>query len=339
MIIFIAAKNGLCVALKRLVFLLPLFSLLFLSACASPPQHPPLSELKAYKTSGSTALLNRYSPVFIVESPDDSFNLIGTPSARITIDGEEEIFVDHTAPTIYSETRNFQTAKDSYTNLHYQIHFSRVPFSLIPFHIGQGKNVGLITIVTLNSSNKPVLYTTVHTCGCYIAFVPTSYMPHDAFPNSWIKKQQSVFGETLPGFLDYSTFILSDTKLAMLIREGSHRIKDLWLTPSSSLIQYDTAITDMQPITSLTQLPLEDKRTSFYETHGPRKGYVKGSHKPWERLLMSWWAFDWRIGEDKKLGRDKGDGVLFYTSLKPWSREASDLRDFANFLSYWGWRL
>ncbi len=51
---------------------------------------------------------------------------------------------------------------------------------------------------------------------------------------------------------------------------------------------------------------------------------------------MSWWAFDWRVGEDKKLGMDKSDGILFYTSLKPWAREQSDIRDFPSFLKFWG---
>ena len=53
---------------------------------------------------------------------------------------------------------------------------------------------------------------------------------------------------------------------------------------------------------------------------------------------MSWWAFDWRIGEDKKFGKDENDGILFYTSLKPWSRKKSDMRNFISFLKYWGWK-
>ena len=54
---------------------------------------------------------------------------------------------------------------------------------------------------------------------------------------------------------------------------------------------------------------------------------------------MSWWVFDWRVGEDKKFGKDKNDGILFYTSLKPWDREKSDMRDFVTFLKYWKWNL
>ncbi len=54
---------------------------------------------------------------------------------------------------------------------------------------------------------------------------------------------------------------------------------------------------------------------------------------------MGWWAFDWRIGEDKKLGKTRDDGIVFYTSLKPWARKASDMRDFEAFLLYWKWGL
>lgn len=78
---------------------------------------------------------------------------------------------------------------------------------------------------------------------------------------------------------------------------------------------------------------------SFFETDGSRKDYVHGAGKIWERLLISWWAFDWRVGEDKRLGQDRDDGPIFYTSLKPWARKASDLRDFAGLVDYWGWGL
>ena len=124
----------------------------------------------------------------------------------------------------------------------------------------------------------------------------------------------------------------------VLLRDGSHRVKDLWLSPEVSN-KYQTINATLQPLSALEQLPLANGLVSFYETLGPRQGYVKGSHKFRERLLMSWWTLDWRIGEDKKLGRDKEDGTQFYTSLNPWARDASDMRDFARFLEYWQWNL
>jgi hypothetical protein len=78
---------------------------------------------------------------------------------------------------------------------------------------------------------------------------------------------------------------------------------------------------------------------SFYETSGARAGYVRNSGKIWERLLISWWALDWRVGEDKRFAPGESDGPVFYTSLKPWARQESDLLDFPGFLRYWGWKL
>ena len=133
--------------LKRLIPIVPLLSALFLSSCASLPQVPPLSELKAYGISGDKSLLARYSPLFIVENHEDKFNLIGTVVTQMTEEAREEIFVNHGRPTIYTGMRNFKTSKGSYTNLIYRIHFEKVPFGLIPFHIGQGKNVGLLALL------------------------------------------------------------------------------------------------------------------------------------------------------------------------------------------------
>ena len=89
----------------------------------------------------------------------------------------------------------------------------------------------------------------------------------------------------------------------------------------------------------LHQLLLGDGVTSFYHQSGPQKGYVKNSIKIWERLWMSWWVLDLRVGSDKLLGDPAETGTVFYTSLKPWRRDESNLWHFERFLNYWGWRL
>ena len=79
--------------------------------------------------------------------------------------------------------------------------------------------------------------------------------------------------------------------------------------------------------------------TSFYETEGPRKGFVKGSRKPLEMLLMGWMALDFRVGRDKKLAPRDEMSTTLYTSLKFWRRSDTDVWPFADFLRYWGWGL
>ena len=308
--------------------------------CATIPVSPPVKDLSAYIVNDDLTLVSRYIPVFVIENNKEKHNRIGTPTAKMTKDGEEKICVDPEKATVYTQIRKFETTKSTYTNLIYRIHFEKIPGGVFPFYLGKGKNIGLIVIVTLNRQNNPILYTLVHTCGCYLAFVPTSYLPADSFPDEWIKQRQSVYSEDLPGFLDVNESSLPSSKMFILIRDGSHRVKDIWLSSSSSLKNYTIVKAELQPLISLETLFLKDHATtSFYEASGPRKGYVKGSQKCRERLLMSWWTFDWRIGEDKIFGKDKNNGIVFYTSLKPWDREKSDMRDFAAFLKYWKWSL
>lgn len=89
----------------------------------------------------------------------------------------------------------------------------------------------------------------------------------------------------------------------------------------------------------LYYLPYQDKTVSFFETEGSRKGYVKDNTKLLERFLISWWAFDFQVGEDKAYSTHDKSDTVFNTSLKFWARKASDLKDFPKFLDYWGWRL
>lgn len=316
-----------------------LLLLLGFGGCATRSAPPAPHDVVAFLPPEDNTILSRYAPAFVVEEPEQFYNLVGTPTAGLGGDGTEEIRVDPWRATVYTETRRFDTGNGSWTNLVYRVHFQEVPGGLLPYYLGKGKNVGLLVVVTLNREMKPVLYTTVHTCGCYLAFVPTNLLPQSAYPSGWPQDRQTVHSENLPALIRLGEKPESK-RLMVLLRDGTHRVKDLWLEPQHALIHYRRIKTETAPLSSLEALPLPTGgTTSLYESTGSRSGYVKGSQKPRERLLMSWWAFDWRVGEDKKLGASKTDGTLFYTSLKPWARERSDMRDFPTFLAYWGWRL
>lgn len=318
--------------------LLSLLLLFALSACARPPQKPDPHGSLVYETPGDGLLLERFAPVFIVENGKEAYNRIGRPYAFLSAAGEQ-VAVDPETAVLYAGLRSFTTPTAAYTNLLYRVHFTEVPFSLLPFHLTAGKNVGLLVVVTLDAGHTPVLYTLVHTCGCYLAFVATSDLPRRKWKEGWREGRQVVYGENLPMLLDFKG---EETgRIAVHIGAATHRIKNIWRLDQGELGPYSRLRARIQPLAALEYLQLDDdgSTTSFYEESGSRRGYVKGSHKIWERLLMGWWALDWRVGEDKKLGRDLSDGTVFYTSLKPWAREESDMRDFARFLRYWGWRL
>lgn len=285
-------------------------------------------------------LISRFAPVFLTYNHRETYNRIGRPSARFDEWGNEQIHVDYENPAIYYMTRNFSTEKGAYTNLIYRVHFPEIPSSLVPFHISAGKNVGLLVVITLNEAQRPLLVTTVGTCGCYAAIVPTSYLPSGAFPSRWKNRNLKVYGETLPSLLDYGD--MKNPKLVIYLRSEVHRVIHLEPVEEEKLRNpglFAMVKAPLVPIASLKKIPINGKTTGFYHNRGPLKGHVKGSVKAWETLLLSLISMDLFVGTDKVYGDSEITGNPFYTSLKPWNRNASDMWKFADFLKFWGWGL
>lgn len=281
-------------------------------------------------------MLARYAPVFVLQTAQDTYNRIGAATARLDGKGREEIFIDASRPVVYGRRLEFETPNGRYTNLVYRVHFERVPLP----HLTAGRNVGLLVVITLDGRDRPVLVSTVHTCGCYLAFLPTSYLPEDAHPVEWRDDVQEVYGELLPGRLHYPPSFDSAYRPVVYLRDATHRVMDVRVEDvREAEWRYATVPLLLEPVEALDSLPAGDGTVSFFETEGARRGYVRNSHKPLERLLISWWALDWRVGEDKRFGDSAKMNTVFYTSLKPWRREESDMWRFADFLRFWGWRL
>ena len=316
---------------KRSVGLL-LLCLLLVGCSAFQPREEVLS-LPPYAVGENETLIERFAPV-IVPAGAQSYNRIGKAAARLDEAGREEIYIDPDTAVFYYRQSSFTTSKGRYTNLYYRFHFEGVPYSLIPFHLTAGNNGGLYIVLTLNARQEPVLITTVHTCGCYLAIIPTQHLPVDAYPDNWDTEQQRIYGEILPGVVRFKR----GGRPFIALRDATHRVMDVRID------RLDTTQDSFQqvilmPETALYRLPLGNNTTSFFHHEGINKGYVKNATKPWERFLMSWWALDWNIGMDKELGPVEKTGVRFFTSLKPWARKQSDMVDFKTFLHYWGWKL
>ncbi|MEN8262496.1 MAG: hypothetical protein ABFR82_03450 [Nitrospirota bacterium] len=87
------------------------------------------------------------------------------------------------------------------------------------------------------------------------------------------------------------------------------------------------------------KIPINGTTTSFYHEDGPLKGHVKDSVKIWESLFLGLISMDLYVGADKAYEDTGETGNPFYTSLKPWNRNASDMWHFRKFLEFWGWKL
>lgn len=315
-----------------------LAGLALLSGCATIPA-PETRNSVAFIVADDGSLAARHAPVVVPEYPSADYNRVGRPSADYDARGRERIFVDPGRPAVYFRQLDFATAQQRYTNLVYRVHFERVPVSLVPFHLTAGRNSGLLFIVTLDEAERPLLLTTVHTCGCYLAFVPTRHLPREHWPAGRDGDEQRVFGIRLPGVIDWPD--ANDHRLLIHTRHGTHRVQDVGVTGSAMLAhEFEQVEAELLPMEALKALPLgDDETTSLYHDSGLRKGYVRGATKPFELLFMSWWSLDLHVGVDKEYGDRDDTGTVFYTSLKPWARSASDLWRFEEFLDYWGWRL
>lgn len=318
------------------------FSLLFLllpllvASCAGLPNPTPEEPGSIYCPPEEPTLFSLYAPFFVPQTLHAAHNRIGLPSVREEGAGGD-VFVDPSAAVIYVDMHEFFTARSRYTNLVYRLHFPEVP----QFHLTAGKNGGLLVIVTLDKDRKPLLVTTVHTCGCYLVITPTSFLPESAYPDGWNNRNQMRWGETLPAQLEFADNGIDDQRLVVFLRDDTHRVMDLKIVGTREVKRKAASIPlRLEPMSTLNALPVPGGgTTSFFETTGWRQGYVKDSYRPWEMLLIGWWALDLNVGCDKEYGDRQTSQTVFYTSLKPWNRQRSDMRDFAAFLAFWGWKL
>lgn len=315
-------------------------TLLLFAGCA---HHQPLPEETyqlAYKSDDTNMSgTQSWSPAFIVYGHSQNYNRIGGVSIKQDDKAREKIFIDTENPTIYFMKRSFQTEKAIYTNHIYRIHFPKIPYRLIPFNLTAGKNVGLMVVVTLNAENLPVLVTTVHTCGCYKAIVPTQYLPKEALPEKWTGGRLNVYGEKLPALLQVQS--TPSPQIMVHLRPDVHRVMHLAVRDAQALSSRKYKVVNMRtaPMDHLKMLSTNGGSTSFYYSDGLLEGHVKGSVKPLETLFMSLISLDFFVGTDKIYADSTETGNPFYTSLKPWRRNDSDMWNFAGFLNYWGWRL
>lgn len=283
-----------------------------------------------------TPLIVTRSPVFVLQGVQDRHNRIGRVEA-LGEKGSETVIINTKTPVIYAKTVPFSTAKGTYTNLVYRIHFPGTPFSLIPFYLGAGKNVGLLVILTLDAQQQLLLVTTANTCGCYAVSIPTERLPASSYPHDWSARPLSVFGERLPARLPS---LQENETIAVVVRADVHRAMDLHSIPKTAPDFATARAAEVAALETLKKLPLHDgSYTSFYYENWPLSGHVKGAIKPWESLFLSLISLDFFVGMDKEYGDTRESGNPFYTSLKPWNRESSDMNDFAAYLRFQGWNL
>lgn len=124
--------------------------------------------IPVYPDDDRRLLFRTYAPLWEVPAQGD-FDRIGTP--EWTADGR--IHVDTGVPQTYTRLSFTRFDKTVLTQLNYVIWFPSRPKNGV-LDIYGGAIDGLNYRVTLDRAGKPILYETMHNCGCYYKAYPTS---------------------------------------------------------------------------------------------------------------------------------------------------------------------
>jgi len=296
--------------------------------------------MKGFVVTEGDELFARFAPVVLVENYEASYNRIGTPSARLADDGSEDVHVDPSTPTYYVQKLAWKTDAHEYTNLVYRVHFALSKSNDNSRDGGNGENVGLLVVVTVDENGKPCWVNTVGTCGCFHAVLPTTFTPDQFYPEHWDKEDLRVYGEKLPGMLAYPEEFDETVRPVVYLRDGSHRVADLAVASIASIEEkYPLIHAKVAPMEQLKHLPLGDGETSFYYEEGSKKGLVKGAYKRREALLLGALVGDGRVGQDRIYASEDEVPRGFYTTINPLDKSNSDMWDYKAFLKQDGWKL
>ena len=112
-------------------------------------------------------LFNQHSPTLEVDETGD-YDKIG----EVKLDNKNNAYVTQTNPIIYTMPSYTKFEGRILIQLNYVFWFPERP-SQTSFDIYSGKFDGIIWRVTLNEDLKPLIYDSVHNCGCYHKFYST----------------------------------------------------------------------------------------------------------------------------------------------------------------------
>ena len=180
--------------------------------------------MRGFVVAGGDDAFTTFAPIVLVENYAETYNRVGMPAARLQENGDEEIYVDPATPTFYVEKIEWASGTHRYTNLVYRVHFEMGKANKYSRDGGRGDNVGLLMIVTLDESGKPIWLNTVGSCGCFHAIVPTTFLPKSAYPASWNTETLNVYGEHLSGLLTFPEDFDAGVRPVVVVSAGSDRV-------------------------------------------------------------------------------------------------------------------
>lgn len=207
-------------------------------------------------------LFKAYAPAYEIATTG-AYDLFGPLSWR----GGPSPEVDTSHPTVYRRLAYTRFHGVVLTQLEYTIWFPERPSSG-PLDLLAGRLDGVVFRVTLDANGAPLVYDTVHPCGCYHMFIPTARVRPLPAPEPGI--EWAFIPKTLPA-------LEAGARVAVRIASGTHYVVNVRPDDHAPALRYR-----LEPAEDLHALPAPDHTTR--SAFGP-DGLVPGTERG-ERFLF-----------------------------------------------------
>ncbi len=212
-----------------------------------------------------TQLFNRFAPNFAIDTRGD----FDRPGAVFWRD-KSRADIDVTSAKIYTLVSHTKLEGQTLLQLNYVVWFSERPRQG-KFDMLGGALDGLIWRVTLAPDGQPLLYDTIHPCGCYHLFFPTDKLrakpPHPSL------QEHAYVPQAAPR-------LSADERPTIWIESGTHYV--VRVTASTSDAARSSTLYELTDYDQLRSLPRADgTRRSLFRPDGLIEGTERG-----ERLFF-----------------------------------------------------
>lgn len=235
-----------------------------------------------YSTVDQRSLFAAFAPIWEVDTRSDD-DRIGTP-----VWGEDgRIQIDTHRPAGYVHLSFVRFGPSVLSQLNYIIWFPARP-KTSPLDIYGGRLDGLTFRVTLNRFGEPLVYETIHNCGCYYKAFPTHRLRY---------RQEQVYAEP-PLILKAPPVNSASQAVVVAMQSRTHYVDHLYPLPRTSLNpKVAIALYDYRTLRSLP------RDGSHHRSMFTRHGLVGGTQRL-ERFIL--WP----------------TGVLSPGAMRQWGRHA-----------------
>ena len=238
--------------------------------------------IPTYSVQDRHALFQVYAPIWEIQTQGDA-DRIGSP----TWNDNDRIHVDTHRPRTYTLLSFTRFGKTILTQLNYIIWFPSRPSDGV-IDIYAGLLDGLNYRVTLDGDGNPILYETMHNCGCY----------YKAYPTSRLRVRETMDYKEAPLILQAPEMQPASEMMVVGMAHRTHYVRTLY--PVSRDVEGDADAYTLADYGELKILPqVNGKPKSMFD----RYGLVPGSQRL-ERFIL--WP----------------TGVLSPGAMRQWGRHA-----------------